>query len=52
MQFTLQINGKDQVVDVEPETPRLWVLRGIMGLVGIKYGCGVGLCGALYRASR
>jgi isoquinoline 1-oxidoreductase subunit alpha len=45
-QFTLVINGKSQNVDVEPETPLLWVLRDTLSLTGTKYGCGMGLCGA------
>src|SRR5947199_10722717 len=46
MQFTLNINGKSQTVDVEPETPLLWVLRDTIGLTGTKYGCGIARCGA------
>jgi len=42
----LTINGKTQDVDVEPDTPLLWVLREQVGLTGTKYGCGAGLCGA------
>lgn len=45
-QFTLVINGKTRDVDVEAETPLLWVLRDSLGLTGTKYGCGMGLCGA------
>ena len=45
-QFILVINGKSQNVDVEPETPLLWVLRDTLSLTGTKYGCGMGLCGA------
>ena len=44
--FTLQINGKKQSVDVDPTTPMLWVLRDHLNLIGTKYGCGVGSCGA------
>ncbi|WP_313178087.1 (2Fe-2S)-binding protein [Massilia sp.] len=44
--FTLNINGKRQQVDVEPDTPLLWALRDTLGLVGAKYGCGAGMCGA------
>lgn len=44
--FTLNINGKRQGVDVEPDTPLLWALRDSLGLVGAKYGCGAGMCGA------
>ena len=42
----LTINGKSQEVDVDPETPLLWVLRENVGLTGTKYGCGVAQCGA------
>lgn len=44
--YTLSINGKPRAVDVEPDTPLLWALRDALGLVGTKYGCGVGQCGA------
>jgi isoquinoline 1-oxidoreductase alpha subunit len=43
---TLNINGKNTTVEAEPDTPLLWVLRGELKLVGTKYGCGKGLCGA------
>ena len=46
MRYRLDINGAVREVDVPPEMPLLWVLRGELGLVGAKYGCGVGLCGA------
>ena len=46
MQFTLNVNGKAETVDVEPETPLLWVLRDNIGLTGTKYGCGIARCGA------
>lgn len=42
----LMVNGKVHPLEVPPETPLLWVLRESMGLVGTKYGCGLGLCGA------
>jgi isoquinoline 1-oxidoreductase alpha subunit len=45
-QYSLNINGVAHQVDVAPETPLLWVLRDSLGLVGTKFGCGVGLCGA------
>jgi isoquinoline 1-oxidoreductase alpha subunit len=44
--YTLSINGKPHAVDVESDTPLLWALRDTLGLVGTKYGCGVGQCGA------
>jgi isoquinoline 1-oxidoreductase subunit alpha len=46
MSFTLNVNGTDHEVDVEPETPLLWVLRDTIGLTGTKYGCGIAECGA------
>ena len=42
----LNVNGKTVEVDVEPETPLLWVLRDTLGLTGTKFGCGMALCGA------
>lgn len=44
--YTLQINGQEHSVDVSDDTPLLWVLRDTIGLVGTKFGCGKGLCGA------
>ena len=44
--YKLQINGRSYEVDVEPDTPLLWVLRDNLGLVGTKYGCGIAQCGA------
>lgn len=44
--ITLNVNGKKQVVDVDPKTPMLWVLRDHLNLVGTKFGCGVAACGA------
>lgn len=44
--FTLIVNGKRRVPDVQPGTPLLWVLRDALGLTGTKFGCGMGLCGA------
>src|ERR1041384_5549991 len=44
--LSLKVNGKIHTVDVEPDTPLLWVLRDTIGLTGTKYGCGAGLCGA------
>ena len=46
MAFTLTINGTDHEIDVEPETPLLWVLRDTVGLSGTKFGCGIAQCGA------
>jgi isoquinoline 1-oxidoreductase alpha subunit len=42
----LNVNGNLHQVDVEPDMPLLWVLRDHLGLLGTKYGCGVGACGA------
>jgi aerobic-type carbon monoxide dehydrogenase small subunit (CoxS/CutS family) len=44
--ITLNINGKDAQVDVDADTPLLWVLRDTLNLTGTKYGCGMALCGA------
>src|SRR5882672_2914499 len=44
--FQLQINGKSYSAELEADTPLLWVLRDTIGLVGTKFGCGVGQCGA------
>ena len=43
---TLNVNGKQVEVDVEPDMPLLWVLRDELGLTGTKYGCGIAMCGA------
>jgi isoquinoline 1-oxidoreductase alpha subunit len=44
--ITLNVNGKNRQLDIEPEMPLLWALRGEMGLLGAKYGCGMAQCGA------
>ena len=44
--FKLNINGTTQEVDVDPNTPLLWVLRDHLKLVGTKYGCGIAQCGS------
>ena len=46
MAIQLTVNGRAQSVDASPDTPLLWVLRDVMNLVGTKYGCGIGQCGA------
>ena len=46
MSLTLNVNGADHVVDVDPTTPLLYVLRGDLALNGAKFGCGLGQCGA------
>lgn len=44
--YNLKINGKSKQVDVDPNTPMLWVLRDHLDLVGTKFGCGIAQCGA------
>ena len=44
--ITLNVNGKTEQVDTEPEMPLLWVLRDLLGLHGTKYGCGISVCGS------
>ena len=46
MKFTLTINNQPRTVDVAPDTPLLWVLRDTLNLLGTKFGCGIGVCGA------
>lgn len=46
MQVTLNVNNESFTVDIEPETPLLWVLRDSIGLTGTKFGCGISQCGA------
>ena len=46
MRYTLHVNGRRQTVDVDSDTPLLWVLRDTIDLKGTKFGCGIGLCGA------
>jgi isoquinoline 1-oxidoreductase subunit alpha len=46
MAFTIKVNGTQHSVDVEEDTPLLWVLRDTLGLTGTKYGCGIAQCGA------
>jgi isoquinoline 1-oxidoreductase alpha subunit len=46
MVFTLSVNGAKRQVDVDDDTPLLWVLRDDLGLTGTKFGCGVAMCGA------
>src|SRR5262245_19226898 len=42
----MNVNGKNHEVDVDGDTPLLWVLRDVLGMTGTKFGCGQGLCGA------
>src|SRR4030088_2151230 len=46
MAFTIKVNGTAHSVDVDNDTPLLWVLRDLLGMNGTKFGCGVALCGA------
>src|SRR4051812_29360802 len=46
MTFAIQVNGKTHSVDVDGDTPLLWVLRDVLGMTGTKFGCGMALCGA------
>lgn len=45
-QYSLQVNGQPQTVDVPADMPLLWALRDVLDLTGTKYGCGVGSCGS------
>jgi isoquinoline 1-oxidoreductase alpha subunit len=46
MSFTIKVNGNSLSVDVDADTPLLWVLRDVLGMTGTKFGCGMALCGA------
>jgi isoquinoline 1-oxidoreductase alpha subunit len=46
MPTTIKVNGTDHPVDVDGDTPLLWVLRDVLGMTGTKFGCGMALCGA------
>jgi isoquinoline 1-oxidoreductase alpha subunit len=46
MAFTIRVNGQTHSVDVDGDTPLLWVLRDVLGMTGTKFGCGMALCGA------
>jgi isoquinoline 1-oxidoreductase alpha subunit len=46
MAFTLTVNGKSTTVDVPADMPLLWVLRDVLNFKGVKFGCGIGQCGA------
>jgi isoquinoline 1-oxidoreductase alpha subunit len=46
MAFTIKINQQTHGVDVDGDTPLLWVLRDVLGMTGTKFGCGMALCGA------
>ena len=46
MSRKIKVNGQVKAVDVDDDTPVLWVLRDVLGMTGTKFGCGLGLCGA------
>jgi isoquinoline 1-oxidoreductase subunit alpha len=46
MAITIKVNGTARTVDVDGDTPLLWVLRDVLGMTGTKFGCGAALCGA------
>jgi isoquinoline 1-oxidoreductase alpha subunit len=46
MAYTIEVNGRAHGVDVDGDTPLLWVLRDVLGMTGTKFGCGRALCGA------
>ena len=46
MAFSINVNGTAHSVDVDGDTPLLWVLRDVLGMTGTKFGCGMALCGA------
>jgi isoquinoline 1-oxidoreductase alpha subunit len=46
MPFTIKVNGTPHSVDVDGDTPLLWVLRDLLDMTGTKFGCGAALCGA------
>ena len=46
MAYEIKVNGSLQSVDVDGDTPLLWVLRDVLGMTGTKFGCGMALCGA------
>ena len=46
MAFNITVNSKAHSVDVDGDTPLLWVLRDVLGMTGTKFGCGMALCGA------
>ena len=46
MSYKIRVNGVDRVADVDGDTPLLWVLRDVLGMMGTKFGCGIAQCGA------
>jgi isoquinoline 1-oxidoreductase alpha subunit len=43
---TIEVNGEQHSLDIEPEMPLLWAIRNTLGLTGTKFGCGIAQCGA------
>jgi isoquinoline 1-oxidoreductase alpha subunit len=46
MSFAIEVNGNTHSLDLDGDTPLLWVLRDVLGMTGTKFGCGMALCGA------
>jgi isoquinoline 1-oxidoreductase subunit alpha len=46
MAFSIKVNGSTKSIDMDGDTPLLWVLRDVLGMTGTKFGCGMALCGA------
>ena len=46
MALTIKVNGTARTVDIDDDTPLLWLLRDVLGMTGTKFGCGIALCGA------
>jgi isoquinoline 1-oxidoreductase alpha subunit len=46
MAFAIKVNGNIHSIEVDGDTPLLWVLRDVLGMTGTKFGCGMALCGA------
>jgi len=46
VRLSFELNGQQQTLSIENDTPLLWVLRDVLGMNGTKFGCGIGLCGA------
>jgi aerobic-type carbon monoxide dehydrogenase small subunit (CoxS/CutS family) len=46
MAMDVEVNGKSFIIEADPSTPLLWVIREELGLTGTKFGCGIGACGA------
>jgi len=52
MAFAIKVNGNTHSLDVDGDTPLLWVLRDVLGMTGTKFGCGMALCGACHCSYR